>query len=210
MEKDKRGKAQSYFDELDLEILELLDSKAMECVRGFGTETGYSVMDIKDKLNITHQSLKPHIDKLLSVGLISIYKTPVRNEKFEAEKDDGGNIKYKNLISSTLGGNTFWMECIFVGADEEQKDYEISKKENANIEVFMEYLRKVRELIRTNDVKKSIDYDLRAIATQEKFLNKKIGTLTEADDKKIIEIQKNAKKKIKGIIDNSRKVTTNK
>ena len=66
----KRGvgnRAHIYFDSIDLQILEFLDNP-----NHFTHEGGYSVLEVAEKLNINHKSLKPHIDKLLTIGLIEI------------------------------------------------------------------------------------------------------------------------------------------
>lgn len=134
-------RAESYFDSIDLQILELLTTAQNER----NNPEGYSVLDIADKLKVKHNSLKPHIDKLINLNLVFAYSD--ENKKLRLWTGIA-NMYYtwNNDFSSVA--NTL----------EEQKKY---RKENEEQIAFIEYLKKVREIKRNENLKKQIDIDLR-------------------------------------------------
>lgn len=68
MVKRKVGeRARILFDDIDLKILKLLDKSQ-------GNNIYYSIEDLADKLSLKHKNLKPHVDKLLMLKLIYIFK----------------------------------------------------------------------------------------------------------------------------------------
>lgn len=62
-------RARILFDDIDLKILRLLNHNSEHMPSLFS-----SVMELADTLSLKHKNLKPHIDKLLRLKLVSIFK----------------------------------------------------------------------------------------------------------------------------------------
>lgn len=177
---DKRNigqRASVLFDSIDLEILERLDK----------SNQGMGVLELATALKIKHKNLKPHIDKLRKLKLIFIYKHPTDNKV----------LLWTGMANMRENfGMDFWMVC------DTQKEVDNLKKEIQEQEALLKYLNKVKAFEYETEMQKGLELDLRKGLTQDKLLNTKIGYLTETDNKKIIQkqkeikyIKKNAKKK---------------
>jgi len=60
-------------------ILSVLDAEIL--LQIFESGEGIGIMELKNKLNIAHNSLKPHIDKLTTLNLIKQEITPKSRKK---------------------------------------------------------------------------------------------------------------------------------
>jgi len=162
---NKRGvgnRAEIYFDSIDLEILEFLNTPNRKTYEG-----GYSVIDIIDKLKINNKSLKPHIDKLLMLGLIhTTYMNYAGNIK--GNEDDK---KYDKKIGLTTSNVSFKFLCdINYYADKEDKPrYDKDKKDAERINFIIELLSEVRHMYYKEKSKEDIYIDLRSKETFDKF-----------------------------------------
>jgi hypothetical protein len=202
MVKEKRKRGVPYLDSVDLEILEYL-SNANWNERDL---VGYGVLEVANHLQLNHNNLKPHIDKLLHLNLITIQEKPIFKEN-KIEKDDNGNIKYKIVLASRKVANEYWMNDIFTGAnDDEEQTYKEAEQENIYFDYIIKCLRDIRQYFYDIEKKKQIDFDLRKATTQDRIMNTKVGTLSEKSNNLIIKKQK----EIKGIITRSRKTKTTK
>jgi len=155
------------FDSIDLEILEMLDK----------SNQGMGVLELATALKIKHKNLKPHIDKLRKLELIFIYKhtdnkiylwTGMANMRENFDMD-------------------FWSVC------DTQKEVDNLQKEIEEQEALLKYLKKVKTFEYETEMQKGLELDLRKGLTQDKLLNTKIGHLTERDNNKIIQKQKEIK-----------------
>ena len=94
MKKENRKRGIIYFDSIDLEILELLDTPNKV------NSIGWGVLEIVDRLNISHISLKPHIDKLLRLKLIctvDLSRYDIKSKKVIEKKKVGlATVKARN------------------------------------------------------------------------------------------------------------------
>jgi hypothetical protein len=191
MVKEKRKRGVPYLDSVDLEILELLDSPNWNVKKDLG---GWSVLDIVEKLEIQHNNLKPHIDKLLKLNLICL--KDLSEYKNRGEK----NIKIKKVgLTSIRVLIDRWIEDdVMFMSDEELIKAKADREYFKNV---VKCLSDVRKYFWDKEQKDFLELDLRSIETQDRLLNTKIGTLTEDDNKKISK----KKNEIKKIIKNSRK-----
>ncbi len=69
-------KSKVLFDSIDLKILETLSE----------TYDGIGVLDLAKKMNLTHQNLKKHLEKLLKARLIMTIKTTASTDKTQVGK----------------------------------------------------------------------------------------------------------------------------
>lgn len=195
---EKRVKGISYLDSIDLEILEYLDNANFE----EDDLVGYSVLDIVDHLKIKHNNLKPHLDKLLSLKLITILEKPIRNKDNKAELDSKGVLKTKIVIANIKRGNLFWMNNVYMQLNPEEEElYSECKVENKRFEEVLKLLQTIRSYYYDKEKLKKVDFDLRKNATQQRLLNLQIGTLSKKSNDLIIK----KKKEIQKIKDNSKK-----
>lgn len=202
MVNEKRKRGVPYLDSIDLEILEYLSGANL----GERDLVGYGVLEVANHLQLNHNNLKPHINKLLQLNLITIQEKTIFKDN-QIEKDDNGNIKYKIVLASKKVANQYWMDEIFTGADEEEKEtYEEAEKENIYFDYVIKCLRDIRQYFYDIEKKKQIDFDLRKATTQDRLMKTKIGTLSEKSNNLIIKKQK----EIKSIITRSRKTKTTK
>jgi len=190
MVKEKRKRGVPYLDSVDLEILEFLDTPNYSA-----NKNGWAVLDVVKKLDIQHNNLKPHIDKLLKLNLICVvdlssYKQ--RGKKLIENKKVG--------LSSVRARNDNWFEN-YADFEGEKEYIEEAKKENEYFKVVLKCLRDIRSYFYNKENEEYLELDLRSKETQDRLLNTKIGTLTEDDNKKISK----KKNEIKKIIKNSRK-----
>jgi len=183
----KRGKADSYLDSIDLEILEYLDGANWN----EGDLIGHSVLDIVEHLGIKHNNLKPHLDKLLNLKLIVITEKVIRDKDGKGEYDNDGTLKTKVVLATTRRNNKYWMENIFTGQDtEEENIYNECKIENEKYEEVLKLLGSIKKYLYDKEKLKSIDYDLRKSATQDRLLNLGIGTLSKKQNDLILKKKK--------------------
>lgn len=77
-------KAKVLLDSLDLEILNLLNTSKYK-----DSAIGYGVLDMVKMLNVTHKTIKPHIDKLKKSNLILLQDYANTQQMFE-----NSNLKY--------------------------------------------------------------------------------------------------------------------
>ena len=152
----KRGigeRANSLFDSIDLQILRLLE-QTKDYVKPLG------ILEIAERLNITHKNLKPHIDKLISLDLISTIKV---NDKFE--------------IRSTLHSYEIMLDI-----EEDSNELKEIEKRYEDYKKILSILSKANGYFFDIEAKKSFGLDLRKLKTQEKLSNKnKQATPKEKD-----------------------------
>jgi hypothetical protein len=164
MATEKRRRGVPYLDSVDLEIIEYLES--VDWQEG---KLGYGVLEVASHLKLNHNNLKPHIDKLLHLKLITIIEEPIyKNHKIE--KDSKGNIKNKIILASKKIENFNFIHNTNIGTE----DKEFYGKENDFHEELIKILQKTREYINNIDLNKKIDFDLRKGLTQKRLLNPKI------------------------------------
>jgi len=139
-------RAETYFDSIDLQILEKLNTAQ----NVNGNPEGFGILELANALNIKHKNLKPHIDKLRKLDLIFAYKN-----------------SDNKLYLWTGKANVFYhlendLSLITENPEEEQKlQRELNKKE-----ALLEYLKKVRELSIAEEVQKAIETDFRKIKSK--------------------------------------------
>ena len=80
-------KSKVLFDSIDLKILETLSE----------TYDGIGVLDLAKKMNLTHQNLKKHLEKLLKARLIMTIKTTASTDKTQV-----GKIKLHTVLSGIM------------------------------------------------------------------------------------------------------------
>jgi len=156
----KRGvgnRAYIYFDSIDLQILEFLDKPNRVTHEG-----GYPVLEVAEKLNINHKSLKPHIDKLLSLGLI---ETTYLNY--------AGNNAINPLPSNnglTTPRQSFWFyNDAELYDDENDTRIEEDKKKAERFNNILKILQEIRGKFYKDNAKKEIYLDLRSKKTIKEF-----------------------------------------
>jgi hypothetical protein len=139
MVKEKtRSRGVVYLDSIDLEILEFLDKpNNNESVNGWG------VLEIVKELNISHVSLKPHIDKLLRLDLITTITI--------------GTEKSRTLLIIKPEYNSFMAEM----GDVNKKEYSEMKQEKERFEIIINFLRRIRKLFYEEQRNKLLYIDLR-------------------------------------------------
>jgi hypothetical protein len=194
---NKRGvgnRAEIYFDSIDLEILEFLNIHNLKTHEG-----GYSVIDIIDKLKINNKSLKPHIDKLLNLGLIhTTYMNYAGNIK-----DNEDDKKYNKKIGLTTSSISFKflneIDC-YVDVDDE-KQYNEDKKNAEKVNLVIDILKDVRKMYNKEKSKELIDIDLRSKETFDKFSRMVKGSLDNSLDLLHKKMDSDTKKLIKKIHD---------
>lgn len=147
-----RGKGEVYFDSVDLEILEFLIDRA---------QNGAGVLEIADKLNISHKSLKPHIDKLRFLDLIVIVETTA---VFGKTNNNVGEIKLC-VPTAWYDDPSDWRE----GYEEE------IKKQLRRFEEVIKSLRKIKNYEEEKEISKKLEMDLRKkpILENKKKIKKK-------------------------------------
>jgi len=172
---EKRGignRANIYFDSIDLEILELLNIPNRKTYEG-----GYSVIDIIEKLKINNKSLKPHIDKLLTLGLIHIiHMKYAGNDKgcCDAKKyDDKVGLTTISVNFKFLNDIDYYSS---MGDTNAEDTYKKDKKEVEDFNVLLNFLRSIRKMYYLEDSKQKLDIDLRSKDTFAKF-SKNIGEI---------------------------------
>ena len=100
MVKEKRKRGVPYLDSVDLEILEFLDTPNYHT-----NKNGWAVLDVVKKLDIQHNNLKPHIDKLLKLNLICV--VDLSSYKVKVKKV----IENKKVgLSSVRARNDYWFD----------------------------------------------------------------------------------------------------
>lgn len=170
--KNKRKRGVPYLDSMDLEILEFLDRL------NDPIQFGWSVLDIVKQLNIKHNNLKPHIDKLLNLNLICVVDITHYNAK-----GNKPNVNKKVGLSTVRAVNDFWLRDL-VEQVEDKESIEEVKKEIENFKRVLKFLRSVRAYYYNIENKTQIDFDLRKATTQDRLINKRIKTLKKSRSKK--------------------------
>jgi len=190
MVKEKRKRGVPYLDSVDLEILEFLDTPNYSA-----NKNGWGVLDVVKKLEIQHNNLKPHIDKLLKLNLICVvdlssYKT--KGKKVIENKKVG--------LSSVRARNDYWFEN-YADFEGEKEYLEEAKQENEYFKFVLKCLRDIRSYFYNKENEEYLNIDLRELETQERLLNTRIGTLSMEDNKQI----EKKEQEIKKIISHSKK-----
>jgi hypothetical protein len=166
----KRGvgnRAEIYFDSIDLDILEFLNNPNRKTHEG-----GYSVIDIIDKLKINNKSLKPHIDKLLNLGLIhTTYMNYAGNIK--GNEDDKKYNKKIGLTTSIVSFKFLNDFDYYVDYEINSKKYNKDKDEAEKLDLIIDLLKEVRDMYYREKSKDDIYIDLRSKETFNKFSKQK-------------------------------------
>jgi hypothetical protein len=138
MVKRKVGeRAEILLDSIDLEILKKIKS-------GYGINGGYDgigVLELANILNIKHNSLKPHLDKLMFLNLIFSYK----------------NSQNKVMLGCGMENIKELSEFEF----DSKKEYEEALKEAEHQQTLIKYLEKIKTYYHEKEMKNLIDFDLR-------------------------------------------------
>jgi len=91
MKKKAGERAKILFDDIDLKILNLLSRYE-----------SLGVLELVDKIQINHNSLKPHFDKLLSLKLISSYKNKEGKVRLSYSLGNTELIKKQKILLEVL------------------------------------------------------------------------------------------------------------
>lgn len=89
MDKKKRGvgeRSRVIIDTIDLDILDILNMSK--------NQNGLGVMELKEEIGIAHNSLKPHIEKLIKLGLISFEQVKKSRKIILKSTNQGKEILY--------------------------------------------------------------------------------------------------------------------
>lgn len=145
-------RAETYFDSIDLQILEKLDT-----AQNINNQpNGFGILELANALNIKHKNLKPHIDKLIKLELIFAYKS---NEDKLYLWTGRANMEYN-------------FDYDFSMITDNLKKQEEMRKELEEEETLLKYLKKVRGLSYKDSLKKSIETDFRKLkSTLPKQIN---------------------------------------
>jgi len=129
-------KSKVLFDSIDLEILKKLS----------GTYDGMGVLELSRDMNLTHQNLKKHLEKLLRVKLISTIKTTA-----SADKEEVGKIKLNTALSK-----------IYDDYEDEFPEYaEEIIKERDELSILTKFLKEVDNLNYPQETLKEIISELK-------------------------------------------------
>jgi predicted ArsR family transcriptional regulator len=139
MKERKSWRGEVYLDSIDLDILTLLNNYRSKDIH----IKGMKVLDIAEELGIKHQSLKPHLDKLLAVGLIV---SIVYQKK--------GTDRREVLLVSTE-------EYLSIRTDQELELDEDTKRTLNSVVETKKMLQRIRKYLDEKDTSKSINFDLR-------------------------------------------------
>jgi len=123
-------------DSIDLEILE-------EIKKSYGVKSynGLGILELANALNIKHNNLKPHLDKLRYLNLIFAQKN------------------YEGKVILGMGMENIKDLSQFEFNDLE--DYEGALAEAERQRGFLKYLEKSRNYLYDNEIEKQIEFDLR-------------------------------------------------
>jgi len=155
MKKEKRTRGIPYLDSIDLEILEFLDKQNYK-----KNITGWTVLDLVNNMNISHISLKPHLDKLLRLQLILLINLNYKCEK----KERLGFATIRDYNKTRLKFKAY-------------KDIEEKEKIEQDIKNFnciLDCLKDIRQFEYSNTNGELINIDLRSTDTQDKYLIKRV------------------------------------
>lgn len=86
-------KATSLFDNIDLQMINII----MQYYNANNKLKGISVLDLANKIKINHNSLKPHLNKLISVGIIIPFR----------DSDDKVMLSVKNTLKEIISIEDF-------------------------------------------------------------------------------------------------------
>lgn len=162
---EKRKRGIPYLDSIDLEILEFLDEPNYK-----ENKNGWGVLDIVDKLEIKHNNLKPHIDKLLKLNLIVMIDMSNYISK-------GKNVMQEKKVglSTIKANNDYWKDNV---ADFEKDKEEIKEvnKENDYFNAIIKCLQNIRKIFYEKENEEYLEMDLRKTETKERLLERKKNT----------------------------------
>jgi DNA-binding MarR family transcriptional regulator len=137
MVKRKVGeRARILFDDIDLKILNLLNKNLENNPNVF-----YSVLELADKLYLKHKNLKPHIDKLLMLELVSIRKDSDGKTRILSEINTEHKIIEKNYKT--------------------KEDYIKALKEEEKKRALLFYLAKTNLFLAIDNALKNKEFDIR-------------------------------------------------
>ena len=148
MVKRKVGeRAEILLDSIDLEILKKIKSGYGK----YGEYNGIGVLELANNLNIKHNSLKPHLDKLMFLNLVFSYK----------------NSDNKVMLGVGMENIKELDECCF----NSKKEYEEGIKEAEHQQALLNYLEKIKTYYYDKEMKKLIEFDLRKKKDLPKEIN---------------------------------------
>ncbi len=145
----KRGigeRARVLFDEIDLKILELLNHPSPDYKNN--RDKRYGILEIAGKLDLKHKNLKPHIDKLLRLELIF----PYENE---------GKLYITTGLQNFKDMGEDVTEMAHTKSEQEQILKQLSEEK-----ILLNYLKKVSEQFRGEELKKRVAIDFRKIKSE--------------------------------------------
>jgi len=155
MKKKKRGvgiKARIYFDEIDLRILEALNTDSQLCHEG-----AYPVLILANTININRKSLQPHLEKLINLGLVDLVECSF------------GKDKNLSIGLTTPKIHFDFLESINYYEDTSEQRYIKDEKEVEYFETILEVLQNVRRMLYKQEKEQLLKIDLRSKETLEKF-----------------------------------------
>jgi DNA-binding MarR family transcriptional regulator len=129
-------RARILFDDIDLKILRLLNNNSEH-----GYNVFYSVMDLADKLFLKHKNLKPHLDKLLMLELVSVSK----------------GLDGKTIVLSEINTKRKIIEQDY----KTKEDYIKALKEEEKKKALLFYLEKTNLFLATDNAMKNTEFDIR-------------------------------------------------
>lgn len=163
MVKKKRARGIPYFDSIDLEILQLLDGYPRNKKYGI-----YGILDLADKLNISHISLKPHIDKLLDLELIRLipFEDLPKDKRKEIDKKNTSKV---GVCSAKLI-NDNWLENVADFENKNERDtIELVQKQNRMYDELLFQLEHIQKFVSKKRTEGLFEIDLRKLETREKY-----------------------------------------
>jgi hypothetical protein len=165
--REKRARGIPYLDSIDLEILQILNGTL-----GYKDFKIFGVLDLVDELNISHISLKPHIDKLMDLGfirLIPMKEIPKEKmKKFNYDKSGRVGVCSVKLI------NNNWLENVanFDNKDERETIDNVQQQNKLYDDVLL-ILNHIKNFTETKKTENLFDIDLRKLETIKKYSTKK-------------------------------------
>lgn len=161
MVKRKVGeRARILFDDIDLKILRLLNNNSEH-----GYNVFYGIMELADKLFLKHKNLKPHIDKMIKLKLVSIVK----------------DLDGKTIVLSEINDKYKPIKRNF----KTEEDYIEALKEVERKRALLSYLEQSNDFSLGNYAKNE-DFDLRKMKRKTSIGSKIITNPTIKQAKKII------------------------
>ena len=119
-------------------------------------ELGLRVLDIAEKLKVSHSNLKRHLDKLLKVELVVLY-----------ELVEPSNKKPKIFLISPINMNEVYSDMEIT-----KEHKELLTKREERYRKAIELLRDVRKIDVNKQMLDSLDMDLRKALTRARIISK--------------------------------------